>query len=36
MQDRIQADPYFRDSLRLEPKGEHAAEARGSLMETVQ
>ncbi len=36
MQDRVQADPYFRDYLRLAPKGEHAAEARGSLMETVQ
>jgi tetratricopeptide (TPR) repeat protein len=36
MQDRIEADPYFRDYLRLAPKGEHAAEARGSLMERVQ
>ena len=36
MQDRIEADPYFREYLRLAPKGEHAAEARGSLMETVQ
>lgn len=36
VQDRIEADPYFRDYLRLAPKGEHAAEARGSLMERVQ
>ena len=36
MQDRIEADPYFRDYLKLAPKGEHAAEARGSLMERVQ
>jgi hypothetical protein len=36
MQDRVEADPYFRDYLRLAPKGEHAAEARGSLMERVQ
>jgi len=36
MQDRIEADPYFREYLRLAPKGEHAAEARGSLMELVQ
>ncbi len=36
MKDRIEADPYFRDYLRLAPKGEHAAEARGSLMERVQ
>ncbi len=36
MQDRIEADPYFREYLRLAPKGEHAAEARGSVMERVQ
>jgi tetratricopeptide (TPR) repeat protein len=36
MQDRIEADPYFRDYLRLAPRGEHVAEARGSLMERVQ
>jgi tetratricopeptide (TPR) repeat protein len=36
MQDRIEADGYFRDYLKLAPKGEHAAEARGSLMERVQ
>lgn len=32
MQDRGEADPYFREYLRLAPDGEHAAEARGSLM----
>jgi tetratricopeptide (TPR) repeat protein len=36
MQDRAEADPYFREYLRLAPTGEHAAEARGSLMERVQ
>jgi tetratricopeptide (TPR) repeat protein len=36
MQDRIEADPYFREYLRLAPTGEHAAEARGSVMERVQ
>lgn len=36
MQDRIEADPYFREYLRLAPTGEHAAEARGSLMERVE
>lgn len=36
MQDRFEADPYFRDYLKLAPKGEHAAEARGSLMERIQ
>ena len=36
MQDRIEADPYFRDYLKLAPRGDHAAEARGSLMERVQ
>jgi tetratricopeptide (TPR) repeat protein len=36
MQDRVDADPYFRDYLRLEPKGEHASEARASLMEQLQ
>ena len=34
--DKIAADPYFREYLRLEPKGEHAAEARASIMERVQ
>jgi tetratricopeptide (TPR) repeat protein len=36
LQDRVEADPYFREYLRLAPNGEHAAEARGSLMERVQ
>jgi tetratricopeptide (TPR) repeat protein len=36
MGDRAEADPYFREYLRLAPNGEHAAEARGSLMERVQ
>ena len=36
MHDRVEADPYFRGYLNLAPKGEHAAEARGSLMERVQ
>ena len=33
--DRVAADGYFREYLRLAPKGEHVAEARGSLMERV-
>jgi tetratricopeptide (TPR) repeat protein len=36
VQDRGEADPYFREYLRLAPNGEHAAEARGSLMERLQ
>lgn len=36
LQDRGEADPYFREYLRLDPNGEHAAEARGSLMERMQ
>ncbi|HEY8076677.1 MAG TPA: hypothetical protein VIF62_21275 [Labilithrix sp.] len=36
MQDRVEADGYFREYLRLEPKGEHAAEAKASLMERIQ
>ena len=36
VQDRIEADPYFRTYLALAPLGEHAPEARGSLMERVQ
>ncbi len=36
MHDRVEADPYFREYLKLSPRGEHAAEARGSLMERVQ
>ena len=35
MGDRAEADPYFREYLRLAPTGEHAAEARGSLMSEV-
>lgn len=35
VQDRGEADPYFREYLRLAPNGEHAAEARGSLMSEV-
>lgn len=36
MQDKVEADPYFREYLRLAPKGVHVAEAKGSLMERVQ
>jgi tetratricopeptide (TPR) repeat protein len=36
MQDRVEADIYFREYLTLQPKGEHAAEARASVMERVQ
>ena len=36
LQDIVGADPYFREYLKLAPKGEHAPEARGSLMERVQ
>jgi tetratricopeptide (TPR) repeat protein len=36
MRDRVQADGYFREYLKLAPGGEHAAEARASLMERVQ
>ncbi len=36
MQDRVEADPYFRGYLELAPLGEHAPEARGSLMDRVQ
>lgn len=36
MNDKIEADPYFREYLRLSPAGEHAQEARSSLMEQVQ
>jgi len=34
--DKVEADPYFRAYLTLAPKGEHAAEAKASLMERVQ
>ncbi|WP_394847142.1 hypothetical protein LZC95_06690 [Pendulispora brunnea] len=33
--DQIGADPYFREYLRLAPRGSHADEARTSLMQTV-
>jgi tetratricopeptide (TPR) repeat protein len=36
LKDKIAADPYFRQYLALAPKGEHAAEARASLMERVE
>lgn len=36
LKDVVAADPYFREYLRLAPRGEHAPEARGSLMERVQ
>jgi tetratricopeptide (TPR) repeat protein len=35
-EDRVAADGSFRNYLRLEPAGEHAAEARGYLLRTVQ
>ena len=35
IKDRAVADPYFREYLRLAPKGAHAEEARHSLMERV-
>lgn len=34
--DLIRADTHFREYLRLEPGGRHAAEARGSLLKTTQ
>jgi tetratricopeptide (TPR) repeat protein len=33
--DLVQADVHFREYLRLEPNGRHAAEARGSLLRTL-
>lgn len=36
LSDKVEADPYFREYLRLAPRGEHAQEARASLMERVQ
>jgi len=36
IRDRAVADPYFREYLRLSPKGAHAEEARHSLLERVQ
>jgi len=35
MADRVEADPYFREYLKLAPGGQHAEEARASLMEQV-
>ena len=36
LHDRVVADPYFREYLRIAPTGAHAEEARHSLMERVQ
>lgn len=36
LHDQPGADPYFRNYLRLQPQGEHAEEARASIMERVQ
>ena len=36
LSDKIAADPYFREYLRLSPQGSHAEEARVSLMTRVQ
>jgi tetratricopeptide (TPR) repeat protein len=36
MSDRVAADAYFREYLRLAPEGQHAEEARASMMERVQ
>jgi len=36
IKDKVAADPYFRAYLTLAPTGEHAAEAKASLMERVQ
>jgi len=36
LSDKVAADPYFREYLRLSPKGAHAEEARVSLMVRVQ
>lgn len=33
--DRVAADQHFREYLRLDPDGEHAAEAKGYLLKTV-
>ncbi len=33
--DRASADPYFRQYLELEPRGQHAEEARGSLLKAM-
>jgi len=36
LSDKVKADPYFREYLRIAPNGAHAEEARSSLMERVQ
>jgi tetratricopeptide (TPR) repeat protein len=36
LQDRVGGDAYFREYLKLAPKGEHASEAKASLMERLQ
>ena len=36
VKDRVVADPYFREYLRLDPKGTHAEEARHSILVHVQ
>ncbi len=35
LSDKVVADPYFREYLKLDPDGVHAEEARASLMERV-
>jgi tetratricopeptide (TPR) repeat protein len=35
LDDRIGSDPYFREYLRISPKGDRAEEARASLMERI-
>ena len=35
LNDKVSADPYFREYLKLAPKGEYADEARASLMERL-
>jgi tetratricopeptide (TPR) repeat protein len=36
LSDKVGADPYFREYLRIAPTGAHAVEARASLMERVE
>jgi tetratricopeptide (TPR) repeat protein len=35
LDDKVGCDPYFREYLKLEPRGERAEEARASLMERI-
>jgi tetratricopeptide (TPR) repeat protein len=35
LNDRVGSDPYFREYLRISPKGDRAEEARASLMERI-